>query len=94
MDYSPWNSSGHNTGVGSLSPSPGDIPNPGMEPRSPTLQVILYQLSHQGSPWLPTAPVKALMGWETGPKGAPGNLVVLGILRSPVDLGGRVTPNN
>ena len=93
-DCDPMDDTVHNTGVGSLSPSPGDIPNPGMEPRSPTLQVILYQLSHQGSPWLPTAPVKALMGWETGPKGAPGNLVVLGILRSPVDLGGRVTPNN
>ena len=28
-------------------PSPGDPPNPGTEPRSPTLQ-ILYCLSHQG----------------------------------------------
>jgi len=31
-------------------PSPGDLPNPGIKPRSPTLQVILYQLSHKGSP--------------------------------------------
>ena len=31
-------------------PSPGDLPNPGTEPRSPVLQVILYQLSHKGSP--------------------------------------------
>ena len=31
-------------------PSPGYLPNPGIEPRSPTLQVILYQLSHQGNP--------------------------------------------
>ena len=30
-------------------PSPGDLSNPGIKPRSPTLQ-ILYQLSHQGSP--------------------------------------------
>ena len=30
-------------------PSPGDLPNPGIEPGSPTLQ-ILYHLSHQGSP--------------------------------------------
>ena len=29
---------------------PGDLPNSGIEPRSPTLQVVLYQLSHQGSP--------------------------------------------
>ena len=32
--YSPWNSPGQNTGVGSLLPSPGDLPNPGIEPRS------------------------------------------------------------
>ena len=30
-------------------PSPGDLSNPGIQPRSPTLQ-IFYQLSHQGSP--------------------------------------------
>ena len=35
--YSPWNSPSQNTGVGSLSPSPGDLPNPGIEPRSPIL---------------------------------------------------------
>ena len=35
-----WNSPGKNTGVGSqLFPSPGDLPNPGTEPRSPALQV-------------------------------------------------------
>ena len=28
-------------------PSPGDLPNPGIEPRSPTLQAALYPLSHQ-----------------------------------------------
>ena len=31
-------------------PSPGDLPNPGIKPGSPALQVILYHLSHQGSP--------------------------------------------
>ena len=32
--YSPWNSPGQNTtGVGSC-PSPGDLPNPGIKPRS------------------------------------------------------------
>ena len=36
--YSPRNSPGQNPGVGSLSLSPGDLPNPGIEPRSPTLQ--------------------------------------------------------
>ena len=31
-------------------PSPGDLPNPGIKPRSSTPQVILCQLSHKGSP--------------------------------------------
>ena len=30
-------------------PSPGDLPDSGIEPASPTLQA-LYRLSHQGSP--------------------------------------------
>ena len=30
-------------------PSPRDLPNPGIEPRSPTLQAD-YQLSHKASP--------------------------------------------
>ena len=29
-------------------PSPGDLPDPEIEPGSPTLQATLYQLSHQG----------------------------------------------
>ena len=30
-------------------PSPGELPDPGIEPGSTTLQVILYQLNYQGS---------------------------------------------
>ena len=36
--YSPWNSPGRNTGVGSQFPSPGYLPNPGISPSSPTVQ--------------------------------------------------------
>ena len=32
-------------------PSPGDLPDPGIEPESPALQQMLYSLSHQGSPF-------------------------------------------
>ena len=33
-------------------PSPGDLPNPGINPGSPTLcRQMLYHLSHQGSPY-------------------------------------------
>ena len=31
-------------------PSPGDLPDPGIKPRSPALQADFYHLSHQGSP--------------------------------------------
>ena len=48
--YSSWNSPGQNTGVGSLSLSPGDLPNPGIKPRLPHCRQILYQLGHKGSP--------------------------------------------
>ena len=47
--YSSWNSPGQNTGVDSLSLFQGDLSNPGIEPRSPVLQAVLYQLSHRGS---------------------------------------------
>ena len=31
-------------------PPPGDLPDPGIEPRSPALRQILYRLSYEGSP--------------------------------------------
>jgi len=36
--YSPRDSLGQITGVGKPCPSPGDLPNPGIEPKSPALQ--------------------------------------------------------
>ena len=48
--YSPWNSSGKNTGVGSLSLLQGIFPTQGSNPGLPHCRQILYQLSHQGSP--------------------------------------------
>ena len=46
----PWNSPSKNTGVGSSSPSPGDLPDPGIEPQSPALQVDSLQSEPQGKP--------------------------------------------
>ena len=43
-------------------PSPGDLPNPGIEPMSPALEVKSLPLSHQGSPiiyW-----VTVVVGWH------------------------------
>ena len=48
--YSPWNSPGQNTGVGSLSLLQGIFPPQGSNPCLPHCRWFLYQLSHKGSP--------------------------------------------
>ena len=48
--YSPWNSPGQNTGVGSLSLLQGDLPNPGIKPRSPALQADSLPAETRGKP--------------------------------------------
>ena len=48
--YSPWNSPGQNTGVGSLSLLQGIFPTQGSNPGLPHCKWILSQLSHKGSP--------------------------------------------
>ena len=48
--YSPRNSPGQNTGVGSLSLLPGIFPPQGSNPGFPHCRWIIYQLSHKGSP--------------------------------------------
>ena len=35
-------------------PSPGDLPNPGIEPRSSALQADSYQMSYKESPYIYT----------------------------------------
>ena len=57
--YSPWNSPGQNTGVGSLSLLQGIFPTQGSNPGLPHCRQILYQLSHQGSP--------RILGWVAVP---------------------------
>ena len=48
--YSPWNSPGQNTGVGSLSLLQQIFPTQGSNPGFLHYRQILYQLSHKGSP--------------------------------------------
>ena len=48
--YSPWNSPGQNTGVGSLSLLQGIFPTQGLNPGLLHCRRILDQLSHKGSP--------------------------------------------
>ena len=47
--YSPWNSLGQNSGVGSF-PSPGELPGPGIEPRSLASQADSLPSEPQGKP--------------------------------------------
>ena len=48
----PWTSSpGQNTGVGSFFPSPADLPNSGIEPGSPALQVDSSPTELTGEPY-------------------------------------------
>ena len=48
--YSPWNSPGQNTGVGSLSILQGNFPTLGLNPDLPHCRRILHQLSHKERP--------------------------------------------
>ena len=48
--YSPWNSLGQNTGVGSLSFLQGIFPSQESNPGLPHCRQILYHLIHKGSP--------------------------------------------
>ena len=47
--YSPWNSPGQNTGVGSR-PLSRDLPNPGIEHRSPALRADSLPAEPPGKP--------------------------------------------
>src|SRR5574337_649435 len=48
----PWNSPSQSTGVGSLFLLQGIFPTQGLNPGFPHCRRILYQLSHQGRPWM------------------------------------------
>ena len=48
--YSPWNSPGQNTGVRSLSLISEDLPDSGIEPRSPALQADSLPTELSGKP--------------------------------------------
>ena len=48
--YSPWNSPGQSTRVGTCFLFQGNLPNPGIKPRSPTLQADSLPAEPQGKP--------------------------------------------
>ena len=100
--YSPWNSPGQNTGVGSLSLCQGIFPIQGLNPGLLHCRWILYQLSHNrfisNTSRLSPATAK---GWprEAGPE-IPGRVWLRGELQRPLfwanhlapDLKGQVIP--
>ena len=57
--YSPWNSPGPNTGVGSHFLLQGNLPDPGIKPMAPAappaLRADSLPLSHRGGPGLWTS---------------------------------------
>ena len=66
--YSPWNSPGQNTGVGSLSLLQGIFPTQGLSPGLPHCKWILYQLSHKGSPRILEWVAYPFSSWSSHPK--------------------------
>ena len=68
--YSPWNSPGQNTGVGSLSVLQGVFSTQGSNPGLPHCRRILYHLTHKGSPripeWVQLEKQKTQIGKGTG----------------------------
>ena len=50
--YSPWNSPGQHTGVGSFSLLQGNLLNPGIKASSPALQADSLPAGPQGKPYL------------------------------------------
>ena len=64
--YSPWNSAGQNTGVGSLSVLQGIFPTQGSNLSLLHCRQTLYQLSHQRSPsYWHSHCFKLVILWET-----------------------------
>ena len=61
--YSPWNSPGQNTGVGSLSLLQWIFPTQGLNPGLSHCRQIFYQLSHKKSPRILEWVVVSLLQW-------------------------------
>ena len=66
--YSPWNSPGQNTGVGSLSLLQGIVPTQGSNPSLPYCRWIVYQLSHKGGPRILDWVAYPFSNWSSCPR--------------------------
>ena len=82
--YSPWNSPGQNTGVGSLSLLQGIFPTQGWNAGLPHCRRILYHLSHKGSQ---AGNLGSVSGSQRSPGGGNGNPPQDPCLGNPMDRG-------
>ena len=89
--YSPWNSTGQNTGVGSLSLLQGIFPTQGLNPGLPHCRWILYQLSPKGSPRILEWVAYLFSSWSSDPGIGLGSLA-LQSYSLPVELSSSVVP--
>ena len=63
--YSPWNCPWPEYWTGPPFPSPGDLPNPGIKPRSPTLQADSLPAEPPGKPKNTGVGSVSLLQWVT-----------------------------
>ena len=67
-------------------PSPGDLLNPGIEPRSPPLQADSLRLSHQGSWENASSCIKISVSQKVQTSDSPGGLVKIAQWSPPLEL--------
>ena len=76
--YSPLNSPGQKTGVGSLSLLQGIFPTQGLNPGLLHCRQILYQLSHKGSPSILESVAYPFSRWSSWPRNRTGISCIAG----------------
>ena len=84
--YSPWNSPGQNTGVGSLSLLQGVFPTQGLNPGLTHCRHILYQPSHKRSPRIPEWVAFPFSSGSSWPRNRTGVSCIAGGLFSNWDI--------
>ena len=88
--YSPWNSQGQNTAVGSLSLLQGVFPTQGSNPGLPHYRQILYRLSHKEALPTNTGDIRdagLILGLGRSPEEGNGNPLQYSCLGNPMDRG-------
>ena len=88
--YSPWNSPGQNTGVGSHSLLQGIFPTQGFNPGLSHCRRILYQLSRKGSPRILEWVAYPFSSESSRPRNQTGVSCIAGGFFLPTELWGKI----